>query len=447
MTGASPTEPSLGSPDSPPSDPAGSDTPPGDAPATYTVAELCDHVGTVIEKAFEKEAWVKGAISGLTRSAKGHVYFDLIEPSDDMGRQSSAVLPVALFASQRHLVNRVLRRVGGMRMHDGVEIRIRGKVAYYPPQGRIQMVMSLIDPQYTLGQMAAARQRLLETFSAEGLLDRNAEIDLSPAPLNIALITSDQSAAYFDFVNEITTSPYPFVITLLDARVQGVDAAADLKAAVDTVNEVADAKQLDVVVIVRGGGARTDLVAFDDEALARSIATCALPVVVGVGHETDRSVADEVAHTVTKTPTAAARFLVDAVQLFDVTTLNMAERMAGLARWHLNTANDRLKLGGSRLANSAHRVTDRQELHIDHLADRLTRLPNQITNRAAERLEVVEARLDALDPAHALRRGWTITTTADGQLIRTSSQVTSGDELHTLTAAGTIISTVRPAPE
>jgi exodeoxyribonuclease VII large subunit len=407
-------------------------------PSTLTVARLCAQVEDRISEAFPDEVWVKGAISGLTRSANGHVYFDLIDPTDEVGATTGAVLPVALFASTKNLVNKILRKAGGMRMHDGIEIRIRGRVAYYPPQGRVQMVMSLIDPQFTLGQMIEARDALLERLATRGLLDRNGEVPFPILPLRVALITSGASAAFADFVNEIELSGHPFRITLIDSRVQGLEAVPSLAAALDA----ADQLDVDVVALIRGGGAKTDLVAFDNEQVAVAIAGCRHPVVVGVGHEIDRSVADEVANTAAKTPTAAAAVLVAAVSDCVDRTDAAASRLHALTALHLGGAQERLLACGARLTGAAGRVVDQQRTELDHTVRRLTREPGLVVERRRHELTTISARLSALDPSLALKRGWTITYTDSGELVRSIDQVTAGTRLRTTTMDGTINSDV-----
>jgi len=424
---------------------------------TFTVSELCGRVGDALGQVFPDQVWVQGAISGLSRSNNGHVYFDLVDPEAKAGQSAGAVIPVALFASSRQLVNKILRRSGGVRMHDGIEIRIRGQVTYYPPQGRVQLVMSLIDPQFTLGQMAAARQELLDRLSVEGVLDLNHHRRFPALPLRVGLVTSDQSAAYHDFVDHLTSSNYPFDITLVDTRVQGLDAVPGLAGAIGLANRTENLSDfdVDVLVVIRGGGARTDLAVFDHEDVARAIATCRLPVIVGVGHETDRSVADEVAHTAVKTPTAAAQVLIEAVADFDYRLHEAAERIQTLTHLHLNRANERLVNCGNHLESTTRRSIERQTSRLDQLTYRLGRAPTHILDRAASELDIATLKLDANDPIRALRRGWSISyvlgdestgapdpTKSPATLLRSPEQVTVGDMIRTVTAEGSVISAV-----
>ncbi|MGI9616866.1 MAG: exodeoxyribonuclease VII large subunit [Acidimicrobiales bacterium] len=426
---------------------------------TLTVGELCEVVSAAVDEAFGDEIWVRGAISSLSRSQNGHVYFDLIDPAE-VGSTTRYLIPVALFASSRHRVNAILRRSGNVRMHDGVEIRIRGQVAYYPPQGRVQLVMSLIDPAFTVGQMATARQVLLDKLAEEDLLAANGARSIPAAPLRVGLVTSDGSAAHADFAHELAASGYGFDVRLYDARVQGIDAIPSL---VDAV-ERAGRSEVDVVVLVRGGGAKTDLAAFDHERVARAIAACERAVIVGVGHEVDRSVADEVAHSSAKTPTAAAALLVEAVARFEAAVEAAAGRLSSLATSRLEGAETRLAMAGGRLELAANAATDRHNAaltatagHIHYLAvqalDRAVVTLDQteatighrserVIDRASATLDRAEVTLRALDPARALARGWSITHTADGDLVRGPDDASPGSTIVTTTAAGTIESTV-----
>jgi exodeoxyribonuclease VII large subunit len=405
---------------------------------TFTVRELCNALSAAITSTFPDEVWVKGSISSLTRSPNGHVYFDLVEPADDLGSVAQGVLPVALFSSERHRINAILRRSGSVRMHDGVEIRIRGRVAYYPPQGRIQLKMSLIDPAYTIGQMAAARHDLLQRMADEGLLNANRGLQLPVVPLRVGLITSNHSAAHADFVHELALSGYPFEVLLFDCRVQGLDAVPSLAEGIYQAGR----RELDVVVVIRGGGARTDLAAFDHERVARAIATCPLPVIVGVGHEVDRSVADEVAHTSAKTPTASAAMLVEAVRAFDREVEQVASRLAGLASARLEAAAGYLTGTGGRLVVASNALLNSHDAHLDHHQAQLRYLGERTVERAGAALEQADLRLRALDPITLLARGWSITHTAEGALVRDPATVALGTTLVTTVASGRLTSTV-----
>jgi exodeoxyribonuclease VII large subunit len=387
---------------------------------SLSVRELCDVVSAAVSGAFSTEVWVRGTISGLKRHSSGTVYFDLVDDSDELGSATAAVMPVALFEKDKMRVNNILKKVAasGVRMTDGMEILIRGAVRYYPRSGRVQLKMSLIDPSYTVGKMEIAKALLLAELKAEGLLQSNKVLPLNLVPLNIALVTSANSAAEADFVNEVVSSGFPFRIHLFDTRVQGdaaVGALTSSMLAISQSNEL-----IDVVAIVRGGGARADLVAFDHGDVARAIARCHVPVIIGVGHDIDRSVCDEVAHTTTKTPTACAAHIVSHVDRFVGRIDNASQRLAHLGQMHLKVEHNRL----------------------DSIAARIKAAPANLLTREAHRLDNAQVRARALDPALALARGWSITRTTDGSPVRSAADITPGTEVITILSDGQIRSTV-----
>ncbi len=405
---------------------------------SVTVRELCGAVELAFETLFAEEIWVRGTISGLNRSQNGHVYFDLVD-RDEFGRQPEAVLPVALFANNKFRVNAILKKTANsIRMEDGIEIQIRGRVAYYPKQSRVQLIMSLIDPSFTLGQMEANRVKVLASLEADGLLRANGALVMPAIPLRIGLITSVGSAAEADFVNEISLCGLPFEITIIDARVQGTDAISSLARAL-AVSEDFD---LDVVALVRGGGARTDLMAFDDEAVARAIANCTRPVITGIGHETDRSIADEVAHRSAKTPTACAGLLIEMVLSFAGRVERAAEAIARRAQAALVDAEQHLATSRARIGRVASNAVERQGARIELAADRIQRAATRCLEREADRFDRCDVQIRSLDPATAMARGWSITRTADGTILRSAALANDGDVLITTLADGEVRSTV-----
>jgi len=454
---------------------------------TLTVGQLTRQLGETIKRTFRTEVWVQGQIRNLSRSARGHVYFDLIEPVP-AGAAPKASIAVTLFDSNRQVVNRTIKRTGNsMRMDDGVEVRIRGTVELYVPRGQVQLNMTSIDPEFTLGRLGADREQLLQRLQTEGLLDANKHVPLPMVPLRVALITAAGSAAQADFVQQLASSGYAFSVTTLAARVQGEFAPDEIAASVHAA-QLPDAPggPFDVVALVRGGGARTDLAAFDTEPVARAIATCTLPVLAGIGHEIDQSVADLVAHDAFKTPTACAQRLVECVVGFDFALAERAERLshlaaispllhqaridaaaqavadrtqallttaqqrnalsaAGLERLvgrRINRTNDRLAELSTRVRLGAAAAIANAERRCERAVDDLSTLGPRHTRDATQRIDLLEARLSAVDPAQALRRGWSITTTADGRLVRSIDDIIDGDMLVTRVADGTVQSSV-----
>jgi exodeoxyribonuclease VII large subunit len=283
-------------------------------------------------------------------------------------------------------------------------------------------------------------------LQAEGLLGANGGRPLPPVPLQLALVTSHGTAAHADVMAELTGSGLAFSVWLLDVRTQGADAAGQIVAALGKVTDALrhGTRAVDAVLLVRGGGATTDLAVFDDEALARAIAGTPVPVLTGIGHEIDRSVADEVAHTAHKTPTAAAGALVHRVRTF-LTRLDQtweAARRAALAT--TGEAERRLGLRTTRIGRGVARTLQVHATRLDQAEARTARGSVRALQRAERDLYGLAARARAHDPALALARGWTITTGADGRAVRSVTHLAPGTRLVTRFADGTATSTVDP---
>jgi exodeoxyribonuclease VII large subunit len=447
---------------------------------TLTVGQLGALIGDALSAAAPASLWVRGEVSHLQTSSNGHSYFELVE-KDGRRDEVRAVVRVALFRNDRAVVSRALRDAG-VRLADGVEVRIRGRVDFYPPQGRLQLVMNAIDPVFTVGRIAADRTRLLRQLLEEGVLRANAAHAMPAVPLRVGLVTSGGSAAYHDFVHELEASGYAFRVAHCHARVQG--AAADRRI-VYALRRLASV-DLDVVVIVRGGGSRTDLGAFDTESVARAIAAMPFPVVTGIGHEIDRTVADEVAHTCAKTPTAAAGALVDRVGEYDAALRRVSQRVAsralascGLARQHASAVSDRLRRAlpaaprraertldahrrrvvdlaraGTRdatraltahergIAVAGRRAADGALDRLDGRAARVAPAARRIARDADRVLTGVEARVRALDPRRVLERGYSISRDLEGRVLRSAATLAPGATLVTELVDGTVTSRV-----
>ena len=203
---------------------------------TYSVGELTDAIAGALSVSFPDDIWVEGEIRNLRRPRSGHVYFDLVEPSETTGSTPAALLSVMLFRATREIVNKQLKRAGGgMRMDDGVLVRLRAVPDLYAPQGRLQLRMTGIDPTYTMGQLEMQRERLLALLRDEGLLEQNAALRFPPLPLRIGLVTAADSAAYADFCTELGASNIGFRVTLADTPTQGDMAPAGVAAAITTL--------------------------------------------------------------------------------------------------------------------------------------------------------------------------------------------------------------------
>lgn len=276
-----------------------------------SVAQLNLAVKKALLTAFPSSLWVVGEVSGFNKNApKKWVDFHLLE-RDSTGIVVARVDAV-LFAEDRQRVEEQLRREGDLlRLEDEVQVRVLVQVDLRTESGQYRVLVKEIDPLYTLGEVARRREEILRTLTVEGIIERNRTLPFPDLPLRVGLVTSLGSDAEHDVLRTLGESGFSFQVVVHGARVQGTHTEASVLNALDWFRKRAN--EFDVVLICRGGGSRTDLAWFDSEALGRAVATFPLPVVVGIGHEEDRCVLDEVGWR-TKTPTAAAQFLVGRVQ-------------------------------------------------------------------------------------------------------------------------------------
>ena len=320
--------------------------------------------------------------------------------------------------------------------------------------------MSWIDPAFTLGVMGQERDRVLALLATEGLIGANAAAPMPDVALHIALVTSIGSAAHADALDELRRAGVGFRITAIDARTQGADAARSIVAALRSAVE----RSAEIVLLVRGGGARTDLAAFDTESVARAIAASPVPVVTGIGHEIDRTVADEIAHSAHKTPTAAAVAVADgarrAARDMEVAAAQLPAAVRGALVRAARTL-DGAAHGAGRSAGLQLEITRREVEHLSRrvgsaaprvlaldstrLADAAVRIGPSVQRRLdgdRERLDGLAARSHAHDPAAAMARGWSITRGADGRALRSVDGLTPGDVIRTTLADGTVHASV-----
>jgi len=444
---------------------------------TFAVSELNAEIARALRRAFGDEVWVRGEIRNFKRSPAGHVYFSLVEATDE----GEASLQVTLFNRARMVIEGQLSR-HRMSLGDGIEVRIRGQVDFYAPRGQVSLRMSGIDPTYTLGRMAADRDALLARLVLDGLVDRNKQRPLSLAPMRVGLVTSAGSAAFHDFVHELHGSGFGWQVVLADSRVQGPEAVGQI---VQSLKRLARAR-VDVICIVRGGGAKTDLAAFDAEPLARAIAACPVPVITGIGHEVDSSVADLLAFRACKTPTACGALLVERVTGYVGRTELAWAGVAEVARLRLQQSDDDLgrravrvirdvsnaldhaqqtaDFSGRRLGREAGLVLQEAHLGLDRRAVRLASLSARSVAGATQRLESLVARvgrdapravqsrqmqldglasrISSLDPARLLARGWSITRNSRGEVVRDPAALAPGERVITTVNSGEFSSIV-----
>jgi exodeoxyribonuclease VII large subunit len=422
-----------------------------------TVAEFYDRVNDAMRAEFPSQVWVTGEIRKVTVS-KGNRYLELAD-HDAPSLRGVATLDVACWWRDWPLIGAELQAVG-MELSAGLVVRVRGRVSVWEGGARIRFAMTDLDVAALLGGIAAARRKLLVALEREDLLHANRRLPLPIVPMRIAIVTSAGSEAYRDFSGQLERSGYRFDVRLEAALVQGPDAPLQIAGAMRRLHAFGP----DVIVVVRGGGGKGDLAAFDSEDVARAIATSRYPVWTGIGHTGDRSVADEVAQRSLITPSACGEAIVLAVTTYldEVDERSRAirdrcraalERLVGrlqegkgrlqtAARYELDQATSALALARSRAVHGAIVGAERNTATVDRQAQDLARIARHVLADAEERLTHRRTVLEAYNPTRQLARGWSLTKSADGRIIRSVGDTAVGQGIMTVLADGTLSSNV-----
>jgi exodeoxyribonuclease VII large subunit len=378
---------------------------------SFSVGQFTEVLNHVLKASFDEGVWVEGEIQGL-RKPNPHAYFTLIENVDGVKAQ----LNINLFAGPLRNVQAKLRQQG-IELKDGLKVRLFGRVEYYGPFGKLNLIATDVDTQFSAGDVAAKREELLRQLMEKGVDKINKRVPVPLVPLRLGIISSSQAAGWADAQQHLTESGIGFAITFCDVRVQGDAAVSQIVAALNSLSRRED---IDLVMLMRGGGSKGDLAAFDDEQIAMAISKCSHPVFTGIGHEIDTSIADIVAHTANKTPTACAQSVIAIVESF----LSDLSYSAGSLRSLTQTAVERAR---SRIAVSVERLRTR---------------PRTALERQSQKLMMHAASVRLLDPVTTMARGWSITRDSSGNVVRSISDIKKGDTVVTALADGSITSTV-----
>ncbi|MFO7999696.1 MAG: exodeoxyribonuclease VII large subunit [Marinilabilia sp.] len=439
---------------------------------TITLFQLNQRIRGIIDDAMLHSLWVTAEISELRVNRNGHCYIDLIE-KDEKSDQLRARSRALIWAQNYRMLKAYFESATGQPLTKGLKVLVKVAVQFQEVYG-LSLIISDIDPSYTMGDLARKRREVLMRLEEEGVLEMNRELDLPPVIQKIAVISSPTAAGYGDFINQLENNPYHirFYYHLFPAVMQGDRAEASITAAFDRVFE--HVNFFDAVVLIRGGGASVDLMCFDGYWVAFHIAQFPLPVITGIGHERDESVADIVANTRMKTPTAVAAFLIEragtflqvvdekaaeiaemareAIQAEKKRTETLASAYVPLVKMALQKRNNRLERQVGRLPVSVSRRLGEATNRLKRFQDKagniskqiikthdqllqqhqqmLNALPFRRISRETEKLGHIEQTARLNDPKRLLERGYSLTY-LNGNLVKNVEMVNQGDEITT----------------
>ncbi len=396
-------------------------------------------VRSLIEQTLDGEYWLEAELSEARLASNGHFYVEFIQ-KDESGRNLVAKARGVAWARTYNMIAPLFERATGERLRAGMKVRVLVSVEFHELYGYSLTILD-IDPTYTLGDMAQRRREILMQLEADGILEDNRQLPLPVLLQRIAIVSSVSAAGYGDFCDQLLHNDYGlhFSLQLFPAVMQGTNVEESVLAALAAISDEAD--HYDCVVIIRGGGATSDLSDFDTYNLAAAVSQMPLPVIVGIGHERDETVLDFVAHTRVKTPTAAAAFLIDYQAQQLVRLDELSRRIHQSTAFRLQRMRARLDQLTSSLPRTFILITERQRHRLDLLSQRQHSALGRQLERERHRHELLAQRLQALSPERQLGRGYSLTY-ANGQLLRSASSLPAGTCITTRLADGEITSTI-----
>ena len=417
--------------------------------------ELNSLVRDVISMSLPDSYWVEAELSEAREGYGGHCYMELIE-KDERSNTPIAKAHASCWRNRWMLLKPQFERVTGQRIHAGMKVLLKVHAQFHENYG-FSWIVDDIDPTYTMGDMARKRMEIIQTLKEEGVFDLQKELKLPMFCQRIAVISSATAAGYGDFCNQLADNGdgLQFTTALFAATMQGEGVEQSVISALNRINE--EWENWDCVVIIRGGGATSDLSGFDTLALAENVANFPLPIITGIGHERDESVLDMISFQRVKTPTAAAAFLVDHLTEVYARIEDAQEAIVNYVKRRLQVERMKFERLSTQIPTLFSLVKVRQSNRLDQLLNRLKVKAERIPADGLHRLEMLEARLKepvarklerelhridmlsqraiAQDPERLLSRGYSITL-KDGKSIKDASQLKAGDEIETRFAKG-----------
>jgi exodeoxyribonuclease VII large subunit len=407
--------------------------------ASISLKDLLSAVKQTIAQTLYEGYWVRAEISEIRANANGHCYLELIE-KDSSGKLIVAKTKATIWADTYRLLQPYFEAETGQSLKAGLNILVEVTVGFHEVYG-FSCTIRDINPTFTLGDLAQKRQETIRKLKEDGIWEMNKSLPL-PEPINrIAIISSASAAGYEDFLNQLKSNKkgYQFYCRLFPAIMQGDEASASIIHALDAIYNAVDL--FDAVVIVRGGGATTDMLAFDEYELAAHCAQFPLPIITGIGHERDEAIVDMVAHTRCKTPTAVAAFLLEKMAEAETDLLFLQQEIIDHASQYLAGKRYSLnQLAGSFKQRSASIIQEQRQT-VKEMRQKLETLLRIRSSEERHKIELKEKTLYFISPENILKKGYSLTI-KNGRIVKSINQIALGDQITTILPDGKMESIV-----
>ena len=407
---------------------------------SYSLSELTEQIQQTIKQGFDAPIWIRAEISELRENPGGHCYLELIEKdseTDTLLAKSKATC----WASTYRMLKPYFESITGQTLRSGLNVLVSVSVDFHSVYG-FSLNVRDIDPTFTIGEMAARRLQIIKQLEADGIVEMNKLLKLPKIMQRLAIISSATAAGYGDFIDQIKIkdpSHYVFYTKLFPAVMQGDQAESSIIAALEKIYGLTEF--FDVVVIIRGGGATTDLACFDSYELALNCAQFPLPIIAGIGHQRDVSILDMVSHTSLKTPTAVAEFLISHLQVVETQAADVFADIRYLINSKIEIEFRKVEQSKLRIKQTLRSLVVQKTHHLDRQKSRLQSNIRMVLMHQNNKLVLFEKNIEKHSPAFLLRYGYTITT-LNGKRITSADQVGQGDRIRTFVSDGDFDSTV-----
>ncbi len=429
------------------------------AEQSLSLLELNEYIKEQLKLSFARALWVRAEISEMHENYSGHAYLELVE-KDPTTDRILAKTRANCWSSTFRMLKPYFESSTGETLRAGIKVLVSCTVEYHELYG-ISLNIRDIDPNFTLGDMARQRMEIIRRLQEDGVMEMNKELPLSQNPQRIAVISSATAAGYGDFMDQLAQSPFAFYTKLFPAVMQGEQTVPSIIEALDKIFEHQD--KFDAVVIIRGGGATTELSSFDNYELAFNCTQFPLPIITGIGHQRDESILDLVAHTRCKTPTAVAEFLISCMDeayeelmmaqqaiigatqsILDREAMRIQRLSAGIphkVKDMLSEQKSRLSVLTQVLKTSSSQQTKAKLQAMEKAQQDLAVKARLFLMNKSHKLELAEKEVTLSSPDNLLKKGYSLTMN-DGKILRSKSQVKAGDKIVTRLADGEISSNV-----
>lgn len=400
---------------------------------SITLSELTNQIQQIIRSGFDTPQWIRAEISELRENSGGHCYLELVE-KDDASDALLAKTKATIWASTYRMLKPYFESSTGQSLRAGLNVLVSVTVEFHGVYG-FSLNIRDIDPTFTIGEMAARRLKIIRQLEEDGIVDMNKELPFPELPQRLAIISSSTAAGYGDFCDQLKndSSHFAFYPKLFSAVMQGDQAETSIITSLEKIYE--HIELFDVVVIIRGGGAITDLACFDSYELALNCAQFPLPIVSGIGHQRDISILDIVANSSVKTPTAAAELLISVMQDAENRMSNVVSDIQHLVKSKVDVETRFIDQAQMRIKQTLRSWVLQKGYLLDRQRNRLQSSIRMQLLKQNNKLSLLEKNIETHSPQFLLKHGYTITT-LNGKRITSAKQIKSGDQIRTYVGDG-----------